>query len=67
MEGKSEPRCQSLKAMKRRKGQVPPVSRPEIRMQRRKSEGLKLQIRELRIQRQGAVIAKETKQAVYNI
>ena len=33
-EGKSEPRRRSSKAMKKRKGQVPSISRPEIRMQR---------------------------------
>lgn len=51
MDRKSKPRCQSSKATKRRRGQVPLISRPEIRMQRRKSEGLKLQIGELQSQR----------------
>ena len=56
-EGKSESKCRSSKAMKRRKGQVPSIGRPEIRMQRRKSEGLKLQIGEL----QSLYVAEEDK------
>ena len=63
---KSETRCQSSKGTKRRRGQVPPISRQEIRMQIRKSKGLKLQIEERRSQMK----QKETKkkeQAVRNI
>ena len=45
---KSETRYQSPKGTKWRRGQVPPISRQEIRMQIRKSNGLKLQMEELR-------------------
>ena len=63
---KSETRFKSSKGTKRRRGQVPPISRQEIRMQIRKSKGLKLQIEERRSQMK----QKETKkkeQAVRNI